>query len=156
MIEIQVDPSRAIAKLERLTPAIRSALRGTIVTLTQALAATVRAKLSGGVLQMRTGALFRSIKSEMVENTATIYGRVYSDGVRYAAIHEFGGTIQHPGSSKFQAWQGAEGWIYTHFTRPHAIPIPERSYLRSSLAEMRDDIVDRLTEAVRSAAREAA
>ena len=72
---------------------------------------------------------------------------VSTSGVPYAAIHEFGGTIQHPGSSKFQSWMGPNGRVSTHFTKAHAIPMPERSYMRSSLADMRDDIVSRLTAA---------
>jgi phage gpG-like protein len=151
MITVQVDASRVVAKIERIDEATRTALRGAIVSITRDLTARVLAKLSGGVLNYRSGDLYRSINANLVENPTSIYGRVFSDGsVKYARIHEFGGTIQHPGSSKFQAWQGPAGWVYTHFTRPHAIPMPERSYLRSSLAEMQADIVTRLTTAVKS------
>ena len=159
-LEITVDASRINARLDRMPTALRSALRGTVVSLTQALAGLVRAKLSGGVLNVRSGNLLASINSQMVENTSTVYGRVFVDpsspAAKYARIHEFGGVIKHPGSSKFQAWQSGDGWVYTHFTRPHDIPMPERSYLRSSLAEMREEIVTRLSEAARSAGREAA
>ena len=152
MLTIQVDASRVVAKIDRIDASTRTALRGAIVSITRELTARVQAKLSGGVLNYRSGALYRSIKANLVENPTSIYGRVYSDGsVPYARIHEYGGTIQHPGSSKFQAWQGPAGWVFTHFTRPHAIPIPQRSYLRSSLAEMQGEIVARLTTAVRSA-----
>lgn len=152
MLTVQVDASRVVTRLERIDAATRTALRGAIVSITRDLTARVLAKLSGGVLNYRTGALYRSIKANLVENPTSIYGQVFSDGsVPYARIHEYGGTIQHPGSSKFQAWQGPAGWVFTHFTRPHPIPIPERSYLRSSLAEMQNDIVARLTIAVKSA-----
>lgn len=155
MISIEVDTSRATLKLGRLNQQTRTALRGVIVQLTQALANLVRGKLSGGVLNRRSGRLYNSIQSQLIENTTSIYGRVSTHGVPYAAIHEFGGVIKHPGSSKFQAWQGPGGWVYTHMTRPHDIPIPQRSYMRSSLSEMQAEVVERMTAAVRGAARAA-
>jgi phage gpG-like protein len=155
MISVELDASRAALKLTRIDEQTRTALRGAIVSLTQSLATMVRAKLSGGVLNVRSGRLLASIQSQLIENTTSIYGRVSSNGVPYAAIHEFGGVIKHPGSSKFQAWMGPGGMVYTHFTRPHDIPMPERSYLRSSLAEMQAEIVERMTTAVRGAARAA-
>jgi phage gpG-like protein len=155
MISVEVDTSRAQLKLGRIDQQTRTALRGEIVKLTQALATLVRAKLSGGVLNKRTGRLYNSIQSMLIENTTSIYGRVSTQGVPYAAIHEFGGIIKHPGSSKFQAWQGPGGWVYTHMTRPHDIPIPQRSYMQSSLNDMRDEIVERMTAAVRAGAKAA-
>jgi phage gpG-like protein len=154
-ITVTVDPSRAIAKIERIPERVRSALRGTIVDLTQSLAELVRTKLSGGVLKVRSGRLLASITSTLVENTTSIVGKVETRGVPYAAIHEYGGTIHHPGSSKFQAWEGPDGWVRTHFTRPHDIVMPMRSYMRSSLEEMRSEIVARLTAAAHSGARAA-
>jgi phage gpG-like protein len=152
MISVEVDASRAQLKLARIDQQTRTALRGEIVRLTQALATLVRAKLSGGVLNKRTGRLYNSVQSMLIENTTSIYGRVSTQGVPYAAIHEFGGIIQHPGSSKFQAWQNAGAWVYTHMTRAHDITMPERSYMRSSLADMQAEIVERMTVAVRGAA----
>lgn len=155
MITVQVDPTRAFLKVERIDASTRKLLRGTIIAMTKALATQVRVNLSGAVLNQRSGRLYSSIKSELVENPTTIYGVVGSYGVPYARIHEYGGVIKHPGSSKFQAWQGSGGWVYTHFTRPHDIPMPERSYLRSALAGMQEEIVARMTQAVHSGARAA-
>ena len=155
IVSVSVDASKAIAKLGRMDAATRTALRGVIVVSTQQLAALVRAKLSGQVLQKRSGRLFDSIQSQMFENTAGVFGRVFSQGVPYARIHEYGGVINHPGSSKFQAWQNPGGWVFTHYTRPHKIPMPERSYMRSSLAEIRDEVLDRMRGAVKSAAKAA-
>jgi phage gpG-like protein len=159
MISATVDASRVEAKFQRVDTQTRALLRGTIIALTKELAALVRAKLSGQVLNIRTGELLRSIKPELVENPTSIFGIVFSDpsspAAKYASIHEYGGVIDHPGSSKFQAWQGANGWVYTHFTRPHKIPMPERSYMRSSLADMQAEIISRMTAAVQSGARAA-
>ena len=49
--------------------------------------------------------------------------------VPYAAIHQFGGTIEHPGSDKFQAFEIGGQWVYTHGTKPHPITIPARPYM---------------------------
>lgn len=155
MLTVEVDATRAIARVGRIDQATRAALRGVIVTLTQGLAALVRQKLSGQVLNKVSGRLYNSISSTMIENPSTVYGVVMTQGVPYARIHEYGGTIHHPGSSKFQAWMGPNGMIFTHGTKPHDIVIPERSYMRSSLADMQDQIVSQLTQAVRGAAKAA-
>ncbi len=154
-ISVQVDATKAIVKLERAEASTREAVRAEVVSLTKQLAQQVRANLSGKVLNMRSGRLYNSITNEMIEDTTSIIGEVATRGVPYAAIHEYGGVIKHPGSNKFQAWMGAAGMVYTHFTRAHDIPIPERSYMRSALAEMRDSIVARLTNAAKTGARAA-
>jgi phage gpG-like protein len=155
MITVQVDASKVILRFDRMPLALRTAIRGETISLTQALAARVRENLSGRVLNRRTGALYNSVKSELVENPSTVYGRVYVDpgspAAKYAGIHEYGGIINHPGSDKFQAWQEGGAWVYTHKTRPHQIPIPQRSYMRSALEEMREQIVARLTAAAQRA-----
>lgn len=155
MITVKVDAQQVIVRFDRMPVALRTALRGETISLTKQLAARVRANLSGQVLNKRSGALYNSIRSELVENPLTLYGRVYVDpgspAAKYAAIHEYGGVINHPGSNKFQAWQTAAGWVYTHRTRPHKIPMPERSYMRSALEEMRDTIIARLSAAAKQA-----
>ena len=105
-------------------------------------------KVSGEVLNHQTGQLARNIKAL---KAAILMGMtawkvaVSLLRVPYARIHEYGGIIHHPGSDKLQAWRGApdasrfgeriSGMVFTRRTRPHDIPMPERSYLRSALAE---------------------
>lgn len=154
-ISVTVDTTRAIAKLGKLSEATRARVRTAIVELTQKLAERVRAKLSGEVLHVRSGALLASIHSEMVEGTNDIYGTVYSQGVPYAAIHEYGGvTSPHVIAAKYaQALRfeiGGEVFFRKSVNHPGS-KIPERSYLRSSLAEMQDEIVARLQGAVAKA-----
>jgi phage gpG-like protein len=50
-------------------------------------------------------------------------------GVPYAAIHNFGGAIKHPGSNKLQSFRIGGKWITTTHTRPHLIPMPKRQYM---------------------------
>jgi hypothetical protein len=78
--------------------------------------------------------------------------------VKYAAIHEFGGVIKHPGGTAYIviAGQGAvwisnakaETMANVKRTAAHDIPMPERSFLRSTLADMKDEIEEGLREAV--------
>lgn len=108
----------------------------------------IGSKLSGQVLNVRTGNLRRSIQRRLTVDPSAVYGYVYSSGdVKYAAIHEFGGIIQHPGGTayitRYGAGIGATRWIsnsnplaaHLKRTRPHPIPMPERSYLRSGLRD---------------------
>lgn len=142
-------------RLPRISDAVRRALRPEVVSLTQLLTNLIREKLSGQVLNRRSGRLYNSVRGELVESPTRIGGEVATRGVPYGPIHEFGGIIKHPGSSKYQSWIGGDGnRVHTHFTRPHDIPIPERSYMRSSLAERTAEIIERLTRAAKTAAKE--
>lgn len=153
-LRVEIDPRQALGKMSRLDFASRDNVRKEVRSLTDDLQQLVVRKLSGEVLNVRSGALRASIKSEIIDNGYT--GRVFSSGVPYAAIHEYGGIIDHPGSNLLQVFRAPDGkMVFTMFTRPHQIPIPERSYMRSSLNEMRDEIVARLTQATKNAANEA-
>ncbi len=68
--------------------------------------------------------------------------------VPYAAIHEYGGTINHPGGTPF--WVDEKGAHFmkkdggypdgTRFTAPHQITMPARSYIRPALDDLQPDI----------------
>lgn len=153
-IVVKVDATRAILKLGRVPEATRAAVRGEVVSLTQALAQLVREKLSGGVLNVQSGRLLNSIRSQMIENPTSVYGKVSTQGVPYAAIHEYGGVTRphdiRPVNAGALWWEGAAHPV--KLVHHPGSKIPERSYMRSSLAEMQDDIVARLTAAAREGA----
>lgn len=155
MISVTVDARNVILRFERMPVALRTELRGEIVSLTQQLAARVRENLSGRVLNKRTGALYNAIRSEMVENVGTVYGRVYVDpsspAARYAAAHEFGVTtsphvILPVGAAALHFFIDGHEVFARRVNHPGS-KIPERSYMRSALDDMRDQIVARLTGA---------
>jgi phage gpG-like protein len=58
------------------------------------------------------------------------------DVVPYAAIHEFGGTINHPGGTPYRVIDGRTVFVRKsegkglRKTQPHEIKIPARPYLR--------------------------
>lgn len=164
-LTFEVSGDRAvIGRLTGMTQRVYGALEVTITRLVYQLSARVRAKLQGPVLKHRTGALSASIKEVVQANPGSIVGRVFSDGsVKYARIHEFGGVIHHPGGTAYftdratglaRFISNARATPAMPRTRPHAIPMPERSFLRSSLTEMVQQIRDAIDKAARAAAKE--
>jgi len=161
MLSIQVTGNEALQKrFEDMPTAVRNALRNKITALTLKLEAHVKNdKLSGQVLKVQTGALRRSITSEVIDTGDNITGRVYSSGdVKYAAIHEFGGkTAAHviiP--TKAQAlyfMMGGKDVFAKRVNHPGSV-MPMRSYLRSALADMRAEIASGMEQAVRQAVKE--
>ncbi len=71
---------------------------------------------------------------------------------QYAAIYEFGGTIPPhqiiPDKAGALAFAIDGKQVFATRVNLPAVTMPERSYLRSSLAEMADEIREGLTEAV--------
>lgn len=144
--------SQLIGRVKGLPRAIEQALALKVKMLALKLEALVKTgKLNGQVLNRITGALARSIHNDVVQKGAVVVGRVFSSGdVKYAGIHEYGGTINHPGGTAyimnpkkaqtmmFVSNKNATGGMPR--TKPHQINIPERSFLRSSLNQMSQEI----------------
>lgn len=160
MPTVEVLYERANIKLDHVTDKVISAIREVILKDGPMLAARVRAKLSGEVLKIRSGKLLSSIHNEMVESADSLYGRVYSTGVPYARIHEYGGTTSphdiFPRNAKaLRFLMGGRVVFSRHVHHPGSV-IPERSYLRSSLTEMYDQIQNDMKEAMKRSLRDAA
>ena len=101
----------------------------------------VERKLSGEVLQRRSGRLAASI-AVTVEPAGA--GATVSSDALYAAIHEYGGTIAArtilPQNARALAfpWRGQQRF-FRRVTVP-AVTMPERSFMRSALAETAPEI----------------
>jgi phage gpG-like protein len=152
-LEVRDTASEALAKMpDRL----RMALAEKAGSLAAALEARVRQKLEGGVLNMRSGALARAIVTTITEASGDVTVDVAVAGdIKYAAIHEFGGVIPPheivPDKAKALAFLVGGKQAFAERVNLPAITMPERSYLRSSLAEMTDTIREELSEAVTEA-----
>lgn len=114
-----------------------------------------QSKLSGQVLNVVTGALRRSIHAQpTVVDGDTVVGSVRSSGdVKYAAIHEFGGrTPAHdifPRKAEALSFIGAGGSrVFAKVVHHPGSQIPERSFMRTGLADRAEDITIALKEAV--------
>lgn len=135
-MQISIDSTPAAAKLQALKQRLEDRVGHAIDAGAARLLALVREKLSGDVLNARSGALRDSIRSE----TDGLSARVFSEGsVAYARVQEYGGRIAIPGIVPKTA--GALSFslggrlVFAARTAAHVVRIPQRSYLRSSLAE---------------------
>jgi len=146
------------ASLAGMPDRLRQALSSKANVLAVALEAKIQQKLSGGVLNTRSGALASSIIATVDESSADISVRIGTSGdVKYAAIQEFGGTIPPheivPDKAKALAFAIGGKQVFAARVNLPAVTIPERSYLRSSLAEMAEEIKEEFDAAVVEATR---
>jgi hypothetical protein len=152
--------SEVRAKLEALPGNLRTALRNTINASIIDMEGQVKDKLSGPVLRNRTGRLRNSINALLTETETNITGSVGAnmDMARYAAAQEYGfqGTV----SVRAHLRTITQAFGITLKDGPKTINVrehpmrmnlPERSYLRSTLAENAASIIERLSQATSEA-----
>ena len=146
------------ARFQALPRAVQAALHAKAETLAQALKAhVVQDKLSGQVLQVRTGALRDSIAAEVSGDGGRIQVGLFSRGdVRYAAIQEYGGrTPAHdivPNKAKALAFLAGGHLVFARIVHHPGSTIPARPYLGPALAEMGPQIISELKAAILDAA----
>ena len=142
------------ARLDALPAAALAAIAAKSAALADQLLQRVHQKLGGAVLKPRSGALAASIG---VEGPTIAGDRVvttlFSRGdLKYAAIQEYGGvTRPHeilPVRAKALAFLAGGAEVFARVVHHPGSHIPERSYLRSSLAEMADQIETEMKAAV--------
>jgi len=149
MLTVQITGADALQnRLANAPAAIQSALRAKAADLAERLRKHVTDdKLSGQVLQTRSGALKASITAEVDDDGGQIVARLFSAGdIKYAAIQEYGGrTAAHdilPDKAKALAFL-----VFAKVVHHPGSQIPARSYLRSALADMGDQIVAEFRDA---------
>lgn len=138
---------------------VRDSLLRRAEALRDALEARIGERLSGEVLQSRSGALAGSIISSVAEERSTISVSTSSVGVPYAAIQEFGGkTAAHEIvaiKAKVLAFGAGGGQVFARRAHHPGSVIPGRSYLGGGLSDMRDEIGVGFKEAVLQSLRRA-
>jgi phage gpG-like protein len=149
-----------IARFSAMPSKLHAALLRKVYELALKLEAHVKNdKLSGQVLNHKSGNLWRSIQNHVTDGSTSVTGKVYSAGdVKYAAIHEFGGhipshVIEAKNAKSLAFVMGGQMRFFKQVNWPGAT-MPERSFLRSSLSDMKDDIVTGLKEAAQEAVKE--
>lgn len=147
MIEVNLPDSR---QLENDLGIVRSRLLADLKeTITKAaidLSAHIKdQKLSGQVLNRRTGRLSRSINYQVADTDGGVEATVGTN-VEYARIHEYGfkGTVNVKEHMRRMA-NGVKAVVRSHSRR---VDLPERSFLRSSLEDMRADIDERIARVI--------
>jgi phage gpG-like protein len=144
------------ARFDAYPAALQAALGAKATELAATLTDLVKNKLSGAVLNTGSGALRDSIAASVTADADGVLASVGSEGdVKYAAIQEYGGkTSAHeilPAKGDVLAFVSGNA---QHFARRVEHPgsvIPERSYLRSALDDMKDEILDALADAATEA-----
>lgn len=146
---------RVVAKLGSAGIVAKDEIRQSIGVLTLRLAVRVKLKLSDDVLHVRTGRLRRSITSKVTDDAQGVVGTVGTN-VEYARPHEYGfkGTqsVKQSLRTITQAW-GRPIAPMQVIVRPHTrkVDYPAKSFLRSALAGMSDEIAEELAQAVKRA-----
>lgn len=145
--------SQVIARVGRIAPNMRNALVQRVQRLVIALQGHVVAdKLSGQVLNVRTGRLRRSINQAVTTTDTTITG-VVSTPVEYAPPleYDFVGvvTVKEHLRQVTQAFGKPLTTPVTATVREHPMKmnIRGKSFLRTALAEQREDILNGIHEA---------
>lgn len=139
-----IGDSALITRMNGLNSSVRASLRAAVLELSIKLQRRVKAdKLSGQVLKVRTGRLRRSINYRVQEQSNGVFGFVGTN-VKYGAAHEYGyaGVVNvkaHLRKSKDKASP-----VRAH-TR--TVNMPERSFLRSALNDMKLEITQGIKQA---------
>jgi phage gpG-like protein len=142
-------------RLQALPARLHDGLQRTMARLGLALQQTAQRKVSGEVLQVRSGTLRASITAAVTESGGAVTASVGSDAP-YAAIHEYGGTtrahlIEAKNAQSLAFLVGGRLVFAKRVFHPGS-HMPERSFLRSALAEMAPEIAAALAEAAGKAA----
>ena len=151
-VELRGD-KELIARLDQMPERVRASLYNKVASLASILKTyIIDKKLSGQVLHHRSGDLWRSIHDEATQSANAVLGRVYSAGVPYAAIHEYGGKtsahiIEAKTAQALRFEKGGEEIFAKSVNHPGSV-MTERSYMRSSLADKKDEIIEGMNDAV--------
>jgi len=169
MIIAQVIGDKAlVAKLNAAFGNSHADLKRTIGRLALELAKHIkRDKLSGQVLNVRTGRLRRSIHTVVQSDATSIIGKVGTDVV-YAAYHEFGfsGTetvrahlrrakdqMAFSRKMKKSAYISKQEGTINVRSHTRTVNYPERSFLRTALKDMEPYIKEQIDSGLRTSIR---
>lgn len=158
-LTVRIESEAVVARLRAMPDLVRNSLLRAVTEEAVRVQARVRQKLAGEVLGERTHHLHDSIHFTVTDDASGILAKVGADVV-YAAIHEYGfhGTEnvrEHLRRMSVAFGKPIEPIEVTVRAHARKVNLPERSFLRSTLAEMAADIVARLEAAVQQATAEA-
>jgi len=161
MLTAELDAGKLLAGVDampaQVVAAVATKMRAVTINLQRHV---INDKLHGQVLKQRSGKLARSIQQETHTDGDVVVGEVFSAGdVKYAAIHEFGGrTPPHdivPNKAEALAFAIGGKTVFAKIVHHPGSQMPERSFLRSSLADQAGEIVEGLRQAALRGAQQA-
>lgn len=146
-----------IASLRATVGKIDTNIKESVGRLTFRLLRKVKQqKLSGQVLNVRTGRLRRSVNNAVLLQASEVIG-VVSTNVKYARAHEYGFKGQQQVKAHLRMMKEAFGRSVKSPRQievsPHVrnVNLPERSFLRSALKELGPEILADLQKSVSQA-----
>lgn len=156
-IRLEVRGSEQVGlKLSNLPNTVREKLREAVQEATARVQATaMNDKLSGQVLNVRTGTLKSSINPNVTESAAGVFGTVGTN-VPYGRLHEYGFTgalsiSQHVRMQTMVFGRAVSPFSVTVSAHSRNVNYPERSFLRTALQDNADTILTILRRAVKEA-----
>lgn len=145
------------AYLRGATVKVEAAARESVGRIVLRLSRHVKAgKLTGQVLRVKTGTLRRSVSHAVTDAPGEVIG-VVSTNVKYGRVHEYGfegsqSVKAHMRTIK-KAWGKALKQPKSVHVSGHArhVKLPERSFLRSALADLAPSVAPELSRAIAKA-----
>jgi phage gpG-like protein len=144
--------AQVAARLRAAPSKVKQAVRRAVNMSAADVLEGAKAKVSDDVLNVRSGRLRRSLHFTPGGDETNPEASVGTN-VEYAAIHEFGGTtkphIIEAVNGKTLAFMGKGGkMVFRALVHHPGSVMPERSFLRSALAERADSVKQRIADAV--------
>ena len=153
MLSATLIERRDVAKsLQKKVPAVQRRVEDTLARLAIKLTAHVKAdKLSGQVLRNRTGRLRRSVNYRIDGRNTPQTQAAVGTNVVYARPHEYGGpvTVKEHLRMMTQAWGRPVKDPHPVTVKSHTVNYPLRSFLRSALKDMEDEIISGLRNSIK-------
>lgn len=142
IIEAQISgDDRVVAMFGAFTPALEKEIRASMTKLVGMLQQTIKfSKLSGQVLNVRSGRLRKSISTSVEQTRGRTTGNTFTD-VWYGRVHEYGFTgviaVEAHLRQIKQAWGRSISpksvFINAYERR---VNLPERSFMRTALRDL--------------------
>ena len=140
-----------IEHFNAMRPKLVAAMQNEMQTQMTRLADFIKAnKLSGDPLHRRSGALSRSVQGTSSVNGTKVTGTIGSKGVKYARVHELGGTFDIPSFERLQTVAFGRPMINprTVTVSAHTATYPQRAFLKPSLDQFAPQIQEALRQRV--------
>lgn len=138
MLKATIVGTEAVAQRFSAMPnALQAQVERVVQRFVMELTAQVKAeKLSGQVLNRRSGRLSRSVHPDVKSVPGTVTG-IVGTNVKYGRLHEYGGTVQVPAHLRrvTQVFGRKLDNPIMAQVRAHSARFPQRSFLRSALLD---------------------
>lgn len=155
MLTVSVDTTSVTARLDAMPDKVHAELLKEITSKSLDLRNyIINDKLSGQVLNFHTHKLQQSIFQEVNDGPSQVIGVVKQENAiaPYGAIHEYGGqTAPHdilPNKAEALHFMMNGKEVFAKVVHHPGSRIPERSYMRSSLADKSNEIINGIKAAV--------